>query len=323
MTGQHTHTHDPAHKHGHGPGSDHQHGHGHGHNHGHDHGASHDVDWEAIATELIRGAELQVPAYGEAASWLRSLIGDAPVGRVLDVGSGPGVVSCVLAEAFPQAEVVAVDQAEGLLERVRVRAAELGLAERVSIHRADLPDEFGSLPSADVVWTSNVVHHLGDQQAALRDLAGRLRPGGILAVAERGLPLRYLPRDFGIGRPGLQSRLEAVHEELFAEMRAELPGATEVVEDWPAMLACAGLVPAGTRTFLTDVPAPLEPEAREYLHSYLARLRERLADRLSAEDLDTVDRLLDDDAPTGIMWRPDAFFLMATTVHAARSVAAD
>lgn len=310
MTAQHAHTHDAAHKDGHG----HHHGHGHGH-------GSHDVDWDSIATELIRGAELQLSEYGEAAAWLRGLTGEAAVGRVLDVGSGPGVVSCVLAEAFPTAEVVAVDQAEGLLERVRVRAAEHRLGDRVSVHRADLPDEFGSLPTADLVWTSNVVHHLGDQQGALRGLAERLRPGGILAVAERGLPLRYLPRDFGIGRPGLQSRLEAVHEELFAEMRAELPGATEVVEDWPAMLARAGLVPTGTRTFLTDVPRPLGPEAREYLHTYLTRMRERLADRLSAEDLDTLDRLLDDDAPTGIMWRPDAFFLMATTVHTARRVA--
>ncbi|MFF3001865.1 hypothetical protein ACFVTF_03530 [Kitasatospora sp. NPDC057940] len=36
--------------------------------------------------------------------------GHAPVHRVLDVGSGPGVVTCLLARTFPDAEVVAVDR---------------------------------------------------------------------------------------------------------------------------------------------------------------------------------------------------------------------
>ena len=47
--------------------------------------------------------------------------------------------------------------------------------------------------------------------------------------------------DIGIGRPGLQTRLDGVRERWFEIMRAELPGSTTVVEDWPAMLTRAGL----------------------------------------------------------------------------------
>ncbi|WP_436771612.1 class I SAM-dependent methyltransferase [Yinghuangia sp. YIM S09857] len=288
------------------------------HSHSHSHG-DHDVDWEEMGTLLERGAELQIVALEQTASWLGELAGGGgAVSRVLDVGSGPGVATCVLAEAFPSAEVVAVDQADGLLDRVRARAAERGLAGRVVAQKADLPEEFDALPTADLVWTRDVVHHLGDQQGALRDLAARLRPGGILAVGERGLPLRFLPRDIGIGQPGLQPRLEAANEAGFAAMRAELPGSVSLVEDWPAMLAAAGLVPTGSRTFLTDHPAPLGMAAREQLHRHLTRLRSMLADELGADDLDTLDRLIDDGAPTGILWRPDAFYLTATTVHTAR-----
>ncbi|MFL0392811.1 MULTISPECIES: hypothetical protein [Streptomyces] len=46
-----------------------------------------------------------------------------------------------------------------------------------------------------------------------------------------------------------------------------------------------------------------------------------LATHLAEEDLTTLDALVDPDAPTGILWRPDAFYLTATTVHTARACA--
>lgn len=285
--------------------------------HAHHHSA--DVDWDAMADHLEREAETHLPFLQQAVEWLRSLLtaesGSAGrVGRVLDVGSGPGVAAGVLTEAFPSAEVVAVDQSETLLKRARGRGA-----GKVRTLRADLPEEFGTLPAADVIWSSNAVHHLPDQLAALRELGARLRPDGLLAVVERGLSPRFLPRDIGMGRPGLQVRLEALVEEAFTAMRDELPGSVRVWEDWPALLAAAGLHPTGTRSFLIDLPAPLEPRVREVLHTRLTLARDRVGDRLDPEDREVLDRLIDRDAPEGILRRPDAFYLAASTVHTARA----
>ncbi|GAA2714126.1 MULTISPECIES: class I SAM-dependent methyltransferase [Streptomyces] len=285
-----------------------------------------DIDRDALADALEREARLHLPYLEQAVGWLRGLLcgGDdvaaaAAVGRVLDVGSGPGVVACLLARYFPCAEIVAVDRDPGLLERARSRAEGADLTGRVVTQHADLPDDFGELGGADVIWASQAVHHLGDQQAALDALAASLRPGGVLAVAERGLPPRFLPRDIGIGRPGLQARLDAALEDDFSGMRARLPGHERTVEDWPAMLARAGLVPTGSRTFLVDHPAPLDLPAREHLYELLQHLRERIGDRLDAEDRSTLECLVDGDACTGILWRPDAFYLTAVTVHTARA----
>ncbi|MGP3976711.1 class I SAM-dependent methyltransferase [Streptomyces sp. 8N114] len=292
-----------------------------------------DVDWEALGAALECEAEQHLPALEAATEWLRRLLVTDPAGdplgaepavgsavtRVLDIGSGPGVISCLLAHRFPGAEIVAVDQAPGLLDRTRARAARQDLTGKVATQQAALPEDLDSLGTAELIWTSHAVHHLGDQQAALDSLSTRLRPGGVLAVAERGLTARFLPRDIGIGRPGLQARLDAAAEESFTAMRTALPGSTSTVEDWPAMLSHAGLVPTGTRTFLTDHPAPLALPAREHLHNHLTRLRHQLAPYLDEEDLTTLDHLLHGDACTGILWRPDAFFLTATTIHTARS----
>ncbi|WP_455362624.1 class I SAM-dependent methyltransferase [Streptomyces sp. SYSU K21746] len=285
----------------------------------HHHSGAEDLDWDALGPHLERQAELHLPFVERATGWLAEQLTGADVSRVFDLGSGPGVVSGVLARTFPHARIVAVDAAAGLLDRVRVRAAGEGLADRIVTHRADLPDGLDDLGAADLIWTSKVVHHLGDQQAALRTLAASLRPGGLLAVAEGGLGTRCLPRDFGLGRPGLEARLEAAEDDWFAGMRAGLPGHTRVVEDWPALLAAAGLVSTGSRSFLTDLPAPLGADARTYLQDRLARLREHAADGLAPEDRHTLDTLLDADAPEGILRRPDAFLLTATTVHTARA----
>lgn len=274
-----------------------------------------------MAASLEHSGDLQLPVLHRTAARLGELLGpEKEVRRILDVGSGPGVMTCVLAAAFADAETVAVDGAPGLLDRARARAERLGLGGRVAVRHTELPGGLhggagaNGLGTADLIWSSKTVHHLGDQQDALNALAGVLRPGGLLAVAEGGLPMRFLPRDIGIGRPGLQARLDAAQEHSFASMRAELPGSTTVVEDWPAMLGRAGLTRLGSFASLLDLPAPLGETARTFLHAHLTRLRETLGESLDAEDRKTLDVLLDPEAPEGVLRRPDAFVLSVATV---------
>lgn len=285
-----------------------------------------DIDWAALGPVLERGAEVQAPLFYEAVRWVRSKasrsdLDAGDIRLVVDAGAGPGVITCMLADAFASARVVAVDGTQELLDRAVDRAERNGLQHRVEARLADLPDGLDDLVRvlgpADVVWASHMLHHLGDQQQALGQVASLLRPGGMLALAEGGLPSRTLPRDIGIGRAGLEARLDAANEAWFAEMRAALPGAVRVVEHWPSLIAGAGLVPAGNRTFLLQLPAPLENDAREFLRRRLERCREHLADWLEPDDLAVLDQLLDKDGPHTLEHREDVFVLMATTVHLA------
>ncbi|KXO88655.1 SAM-dependent methyltransferase [Tsukamurella pulmonis] len=277
----------------------------------HAHAHAHiDPDWAALAAELEAEATTLAP-YATAAFEAIAERVPAP-GTALDVGAGPGVLTDLLAARFPTARVIAVDGAEPLLDRARERAAAAG--RTVETLRTDLPGGVADLPAADVIWTAQTLHHLGDQSAAIAALAGRLNPGGVLAVAEGGLPLRFLPRDIGLGRPGLAERLDALQAEGFGAMRAALEGTVDVPEDWPALLRAAGLRDVRARTFLVDRPAPLDPASRDAVARMMGRYL-RMADRLAPDDAEVLRRLTDPGDPHNVRRRPDAFVLAARTVY--------
>ncbi|MEV0238929.1 methyltransferase domain-containing protein [Streptomyces sp. NPDC050674] len=291
----------------------HQHGHEHKPGHHHEHT---DLDWAEMGPMLESSAELFASLYERALGWLAQEVTEP--GLIVDAGSGPGVVACLFAETFPGARIVAVDGSEALLERARARAERQGVADRFGTLAGDLPEVLGELEyPADLLWASRSLHHLGDQRAALAAFARRLAPGGTLALMEGGLPPRFLPRDIGIGRPGLQARIDAVEAQWFDRMRTDLPGHVAETEHWPGLLAAAGLKHTRTHSFLLDLPAPASDRARAYVVASLAHMRDKLAEGLDAEDLATVDRLLDPDDEASLHRRPDVFVLEAHTVHTA------
>lgn len=302
--------------HSHGEGHGPQHTDGHKHAHGH-HDGTH-LDWNQLGPLLERQAEVAGAAYADAAAWLGTLAPVPGVRRILDVGSGPGVVTSVLARAFPEAEAVAVDGTPELLTRAREYAEAHGLGGRVSTLHAELPEGIATLGQADIIWAGNSLHHIGDQRAALAGFAGQLNPGGLMVLVEGGLPTRHLPWHIGFGRPGLEARLDAAHADWFGQMRRDAPGFKDEPDDWRALLADAGLTPSGTRTFLTDLPAPASPVVRELALSHYERLRDGFGDRLDPEDLAMIERLVDPADELSLHHRADVFHLTARTVHTAR-----
>src|SRR5947207_1857883 len=58
--------------------------------------------------------------------------------KILDVGTGSGVIALSLAAKFPQAKITATDVSEDALALARQNAERLGLTDRVELCRSDL-----------------------------------------------------------------------------------------------------------------------------------------------------------------------------------------
>jgi SAM-dependent methyltransferase len=105
------------------------------------------------------------------------------VTRILDVGCGPGVATVALARRFAGATVLAADGSPAMLERAAQRIARAGLGDRVATRPLQLPDGLDTLAgdddgtTAEVIWASLVLHHVGDEVDAPRPTPRRSGPG--------------------------------------------------------------------------------------------------------------------------------------------------
>ena len=103
--------------------------------------------------------------------------------KVLDIGSGAGDVAFAAAELVgSEGEVLGVDMNPEILETARTRAEAAGLANVQFVagdaQTLDLPNDF------DALIGRLVLMYLPDPVATLKQLATRLRPGGIIAFQE-------------------------------------------------------------------------------------------------------------------------------------------
>ena len=102
---------------------------------------------------------------------------------VLDVGCGPGSITCDFAELVAPAKVVGLDRSAEIVAQAASLAAERGV-ENVefvtgNIYDLDFEDE-----TFDLVHAHQVLQHLTDPVAALREMRRVAKPGAIVAVRD-------------------------------------------------------------------------------------------------------------------------------------------
>lgn len=129
-----------------------------------------------------------VLSFGQDPRWRRFLVSRIPAGaRVVDVATGTGAVAIELARAGAR-EVVGVDQSADMLASGRERVEAAGVADRVRLveGRAErLPFEDGEFDALTVTY---LLRYVDDPAATLKELARVVRPGGVVASLEFGLP---------------------------------------------------------------------------------------------------------------------------------------
>jgi hypothetical protein len=85
------------------------------------------------------------------------------------------------------------------------------------------------------------------------------------------------------------------------------------------MFEAAGLELVADRVLTLVLDSPLDARARRFAHQQLERMRAQLEPHAGADDLDVLDRLIDEDSDEGILRRDDALLRTSRQLYVARA----
>ena len=156
---------------------------------------------------------------------------------VADLGCGPGNSTRLLAERWPEAAVIGVDQSAAMLAKAQASGV------RASWIEADVATWVSGRP-LDLIYSNAALHWLFDHATLLPRLMGQLRAGGVLAV--------QMPRNF-----------EAPSHALLRETARRGPWADRIaaISDWRPVAA-----PDFYYRLLAAHASALDIWETEYLH---------------------------------------------------------
>ena len=146
---------------------------------------------------------------------------------VLDVGCGTGKLLRQARIYWPEAQLIGVDPANGMIEMAKRLTPNAtfftGMAEALPLQDA----------SVDLALSTISFHHWQDQAAGIREIARVLRPGGYFLLVDLSFP-DWLVRVFRLKRVHSRARLQA----LFTQ--AGLQVQTQQKVGWRGWLATVG-----------------------------------------------------------------------------------
>ncbi|MER6950610.1 class I SAM-dependent methyltransferase [Nonomuraea sp. NPDC000554] len=228
-----------------------------------------------------------VPFFGPVAAELVRRAAPAPGDSVLDAGCGTGASLLPAADAVgPDGRVVGLDLAPGMVAAAEAEIERSGLSHASVLQGdAEQADDLLAGERFDIVLAGMMLYFLPDPLAAVRSMAGLLRPGGRLAASLLAQPapaeLEFLgavahalaPYTSGAGAAPFQRALNSpgeladlLEEGGLEDVRCqdvvfEVVVEAEQVWDW--------LWSAARRASLETIPEHLRPEARAALESAL------------------------------------------------------
>ncbi|MCC7141421.1 MAG: methyltransferase domain-containing protein [Candidatus Eisenbacteria bacterium] len=206
---------------------------------------------------------------------LLNAVPPADVRRAVDLGCGTGNLTRLLAERWPKAQVLGLDNSPEMLEKSRENA----LPGRLKFERGEIA-EWAPFAPYDLIVSNAALHWVPDHPTLITGLARRVGPGGIVAVQMPGN--HTAPSHREIITLALTPRWEPLLGDL-----ARGPIHVRDLADYIAWLRPLGFqVSAWETTYLQQLRGPnavLEWIKGTFLRPYFARLDDGAREEFESE----------------------------------------
>jgi len=135
---------------------------------------------------------------------------DEPV-KILELGSGEGLLASALLDRFPRASLTALDGSESMRRETAARLAAYGDRARVAAFELPTLDWWDRMFGVDLIVSSLALHHLNDakKQYLYKAAAERMSPRGALLVADLVEPQHPAARQAAADRWDALARQQA------------------------------------------------------------------------------------------------------------------
>lgn len=222
--------------------------------------------------------------------------------RVLDLGCGPGNSTQLLAQRFPGARVLGLDNSAAMIKRARAHVPQAAfLQQDITAWAEGAPDE----AAPDLIFSNATLHWVDGHERLFPRLFERLAPGGVLAVQmpdnlhepthrlmrEVARLPRFAPHLAGVEQARAPLLAAEAYYDLLAGARAatvdlwhtvyrHVMASAQAIVDW--------LGATGLRPFLNALPPMLQ---EDFLAEYGRRIAAEYTERVDGRRLMTFPRL--------------------------------
>jgi ubiquinone/menaquinone biosynthesis C-methylase UbiE len=247
--------------------------------------------------------------------WLAELA-ISPGSRGLDVGCGMGLYALWLASVVgPTGRVVAVDPSPERIGEAEATLKDAPEAAHITLRQGSgtaIDEHDGHF---DWVWCSDVLHHIDEAVAAVKEFKRVTRPGGAIYIKEsQVLPALLLP-----GHLDLERQLQRADIEFQKQEAGEHSFQERRQRTYETLLE-AGLHAVQVETRIVQRQAPLDAATTCYLQTAIfdrtwgPRIREWLSEAEWAQRY----ALCDADSPHAVLKRNDYYCLYPVTLFSAK-----
>ena len=152
-------------------------------------------------------------------------------GRFLEIGTGPGYQTAIIADDYPEAEIVGLEPSPDMVRIATGYIADKGLSERVRFVEDTVEGDalVAGLGTFDLVYSTFSLHHWTDAPRAFRNPYGTLAPAGVMLIFD--FEPRWLTYYLMPGPRGMRESIKAAYtRQELREMLGELGVTTFAIE---------------------------------------------------------------------------------------------